>query len=343
MFRNSALVSSFLPRLATVLLFGLLLANCGHSGPRKTVARSDVIVSIAPGPSIVVKTASAEFHLLPSGYLQASLLRDGQELTIDDAASNQGLKSDLPVIAGREVNDCVLDLEHAKVVEPSGRLGSRGKKVEVTGKSQSNPSLEEVFVMEVYDELPDLALTTVSYKNSGATEIVIDRVLMQQHVLNASLQDHAVPPFAMWSFHGSSEAWGKDDVMQISAKFMRANPMQTMMHNDENQTGGGIPVVAFWTKSVGEAIGHAETFPLQLSLPVQTLPDGSVDAKISMEVNARLRPGDTYTTPVTFVSVFHGDFYEPLSMYSKILRTRGVSLAHPTNADYQANWCGWGY
>ena len=46
--------------------------------------------------------------------------------------------------------------------------------------------------------------------------------------------------------------------------------MQTMMHNDENQTGGGIPVVAFWTGSVGEAIGHAETVPLKLSMPVKT-------------------------------------------------------------------------
>jgi len=49
--------------------------------------------------------------------------------------------------------------------------------------------------------------------------------------------------------------------------------MQVVMHNDENQTGGGIPVVAFWTGSVGEAIGHAETVPLKLSLPVRTNPE----------------------------------------------------------------------
>ena len=33
--------------------------------------------------------------------------------------------------------------------------------------------------------------------------------------------------------------------------------------------GGGIPVVAFWTGSVGEAVGHVETLPLTLSLPVK--------------------------------------------------------------------------
>jgi alpha-galactosidase len=147
----------------------------------------------------------------------------------------------------------------------------------------------------------------------------------------------------MWSFHGSSEAWGKDDVMLLNAKFSRSNPMQTMQHNDENQTGGGIPVVAFWTGSVGEAIGHAETVPLRLSLPVKALTDGRVSAAIAFEGGAVLHPGEVFATPLTFVSVFHGDFYEPLSLYSKMLQKRGLSLAHPTNADYQANWCGWGY
>ena len=33
--------------------------------------------------------------------------------------------------------------------------------------------------------------------------------------------------------------------------------------------GGGIPVVAFWTASVGEAIGHVETLPWTLSIPVK--------------------------------------------------------------------------
>jgi alpha-galactosidase len=119
--------------------------------------------------------------------------------------------------------------------------------------------------------------------------------------------------------------------------------MQVVMHQDENQTGGGIPVVAFWTGSVGEAIGHAETIPLRLALPVNTRPDKRVNAEVALDTDTQLQPGQVYSTPLTFVSVFHGDFYEPLSMYSKMLQVRGVSLAHPTEADYQANWCGWGY
>jgi len=147
----------------------------------------------------------------------------------------------------------------------------------------------------------------------------------------------------MWSFHGSSEAWGKDDVVQLKEKYTRDNPMQTMLHNDENQTGGGIPVVAFWTGSVGEAIGHAETVPLMLNLPVKVEADQRVNASISLDANTTLHPGEIYASPLTFLTVFHGDFYEPLRSYSQLLQKRGLSLAHPTEADYQANWCGWGY
>jgi len=107
------------------------------------------------------------------------------------------------------------------------------------------------------------------------------------------------------------------------------------------------PAEAFLSSLSGrdpwEAIGHAETVPLQLSLPVQTLPSGQVNAKVVLDANTQLQPGQVYATPLTFVSVFHGDFYEPLSLYSKMLQVRGLSLAQPTDADYQANWCGWGY
>ena len=344
--RPSFLRASFAVLRAAVatLPFALLVASvaCDHS-KNPPVHQQESAIAVSKSPSaLVVKTSTAEFQVLPSGYVQASLLRDGQKWTLDDPATGSNANADYPVIAAQEIRDFVLDLDHAKVSPASGRLGTKGKRFEVSGKSPSL-SLEKTLVLEAYDDLPNLALTTVSYRNTGTTEIAIDRVIMQQHILNASLQDPTLPPYAMWSFHGSSEAWGKDDVMPIGAKFTRANPMQTMMHNDENQTGGGIPVVAFWTGSFGEAIGHAETVPLRLSLPVNTLPSGQVNAGITLDVKTTLQPGQDYTTPLTFVSVFHGDFYEPLSLYSKMLQVEGLSLAHPTDADYQANWCGWGY
>ena len=331
--------------LCLALLLSVPLVGCNQLRSNRASAQGNSAISVtvtSAGP-IVIRTPATEFQLTAAGYLQANLLRDRQALTLDDVQADPRGSADSVVSGGKEISDFVLDFANARVTNASGRLGPKGKRVEISGKSQSVPTLEKNLVIEVYDNLPNLALTSASYKNLGTADIPIERVVTQRHILNASFSDQRATRFAMWSFQGSSEAWGKDDVMLISDKFTRTNPMQVVMHNDENQTGGGIPLVAFWTGSVGEAIGHAETVPLKVSLPVRTRPDGRVNTELTLEADAPFQPGQVYTTPLTFVSVFHGDFFEPLSLYSKMLQVRGLSLAHPTEADYQANWCGWGY
>ncbi len=336
---------SRLTQLWITLLLTTFLSNCNQSPPagKAALPASAITVTAASAGPIVIRTAIAEFQLTATGYLLAKYLQRESQLTLDDPQAEAPSSADYVVIGGKEIRDFVLDLEHARITDGSGRLGPSGKRIEVTGKSKSIPSLETTIALEVYDSLPNLLLASTSYKNTGVSEIALDRVVTQQHVLNAALSDQKASPYAMWSFHGSSEAWGKDDVMLINDKFSRVNPMQVVMHDDENQTGGGIPVVAFWTGSVGEAIGHAEAVPMRLSLPVHTLSDGRVNAAVVLDSDTRLQPGQVYAAPLTFLSVFRGDFYEPLSLYSKMLQLRGLSLAHPTDADYQANWCGWGY
>jgi alpha-galactosidase len=331
--------------VSAVLALTIPIISCNQKQPQSSAQpdNSRINVMVNAGGPLVLRTSSAEFQLNANGYLQASLLRDGQKLTLDDAQADPQAGADALVLDGKQISDFVLDFAHARTAAASGRLGSAGKRIEIPSKSQSAPALEKDLVVEVYDSLPGVALTSTTYRNNGSSDLAIDRVLTQRHILNASLSDPKAAPFSMWSFHGSSEAWGKDDVMQVGEKFTRENPMQVVMHKDENQTGGGIPVVAFWTGSVGEAMGHAETVPLRMALPVSTRPDKRVNAEIVLDANTRLQPGQVYTTPLTFVSVFHGDFYEPLSAYSKMLQNSGLSLAHPTQADYQANWCGWGY
>ena len=44
-----------------------------------------------------------------------------------------------------------------------------------------------------------------------------------------------------------------------------------------------------------------------------------------------LKPGDVYSTPRTFLSVYSGDFYEPLKMWSDAIAKEG--LTKPENND----------
>jgi alpha-galactosidase len=331
--------------LVALILSLLAFLGCAkQTAPPGEVAPppSAVSVTVNPGGPVALKTVRAEFEVLPSGYVQGSLIKEGKPLTLDDPESGPSASSDYLVVGSKEIRDFTLDFDHVRVSEVKGKLGPRGKRVEIVGKSSAEgaPSIEETLAVEVYDDFPNLALTTVSFKNTGSEALALDQVVAQRHRLNASLADPKAQPHDLWSFQGASYEWGKDDVFEISSGFFHPNLMGAI---NAHGIGGGIPVVAFWTASVGEALGHVETLPLILSLPVKVEKDGRISASLSLEPKTTLRPGEVFSTPLSFLAVYSGDFYEPLSLYSSVLQRQGWTLPKPTNEDYNISWCGWGY
>jgi alpha-galactosidase len=328
-------IASMLVLFSAVLL---LSASCNRP-PAKTETPapepSQIKVEVKPGGPIVLTTSSAEFQILPSGYIQASLLKGDQRLTLDqpgDSASDVLLQDGNPV-------QFTLEFGAVKVQDSPSKLGT-GKTVEIPGHAVDPASnLQRTLLVEVYDGFPNLLLSSASYKNIGTQDIHIDRVLEQQHKFNASLSEKKAQPYDMWSFHGASYDWGKDDVVKLDRKFAQPNVMGATV---KGGYGGGIPVVAFWTGAVGEAIGHVETLPLTLSLPVKVEADG-VKASVDIAADAKLRPGDLYSTPRSFVSVYAGDFYEPLHLWSSVLQKEGWEIPKPSGEAYNVSWCGWGY
>ena len=290
---------------------------------------------------IHLKTGQAEFVLTTTGSLVGRFKNGTQWLTLDEAAPGSGVV----VTSGKQVvDDFVRDLEHAQIQPANGKLGSLGKRVEVKGHSAST-GLDEILTVEVYDDFPPLALLSATYKNSGEKEIAVDKVTLQNHSLNASLADSNAKPHEMWAFFGSSLRWGKDDVLPIPANFSQDNPFGAPVetHDDLGRVGGGVPVVAFWTRNMGLAIGHLETLPLALSIPVQTTADGRVDAAVEVPASTTLKPGESFSTPRTFLTLFHGDYYEPLSTWSQAVEREGLTRPKNNEENYAVSWCGWGY
>jgi len=318
----------------------LLTPSCRQEPSAESPAPSSITVAYSPAGPMVFKTPSAEFDLLPSGYLQSFLVSNGKRLTLDEPDGDAAPES--AEINGKNVGDFKLDFSHVKISEARGKLGAKGKRVEVTARSSSPAAvdIEKVMTFEVYDDFPNLLAMSEVYRNTGSKPIELGRVNFQAHRLNASLVDPHVPPFRMWSFQGSSYQWGKDDVMEISEKFAQPNLFGPP---GKDGTGGGIPVVAFWTAAMGEAVGHLEPLPLALSIPVMVGKLGRVEVGLEMAAGTTLQPGESFSTPRSFASVYHGDYYEPLSVYSNALQRAGWALAKPDDQDYQISWCGWGY
>jgi alpha-galactosidase len=309
----------------------------GSAKPQPTRPSAIAVVVKGGGP-LTLTTSTAEFEVTPDGYVQAVLLKDGKKLSLDDPNVGAPSDSNFVRVGGKDVH-FTLDFQQARVNEAMGKMGI-GKRVEIPARplGPSGTELEAVLAFEVYDNFPNILLSAVEYKNTGTTEITIDKSVNQRRRLNS----HEVKayPWEMWSFHGASYDWGKDDVLKLTPAFSQPNVMGEMV---KGGYGGGIPVVAFWTRQVGEAVGHVETIPIPAAIPAKVATDGRVNTEVDYAANTILKPGETYSTPRSFVSVFAGDFYEPLRIWSSVLQKEGWDLPKPSSEAYNVSWCGWGY
>src|SRR5271168_5266067 len=161
-----------------MILAGLagLTVGCSKTAapPKEAPPRpSDIKVEVRDGGPIVLTTSAAEFQILPSGFLQATLLKDGKRLTLDEPGVGSAAGSDYIVHDGKDL-EFIPDFGAAKVLEAEGKLG-RGKRVEIPAHplAPAGTEIERTLVLEAYDDLPNIALVSVSYKNAGTTDFHI--------------------------------------------------------------------------------------------------------------------------------------------------------------------------
>src|SRR5579863_6950378 len=129
---------------------------------------SEIKVEVRDGGPLLITTSTAEFQILPSGFLQATLLKDGKRLTLDEPEVGSAGGSDSIVHEGKEL-DFVPDFARAKILESAGKLG-RGRRVEIPARplAPAGVDIERMLVVEAYDDFPNLALVSSAYKNVGA-------------------------------------------------------------------------------------------------------------------------------------------------------------------------------
>jgi alpha-galactosidase len=316
-----------------------------ESGGPSAVAKAQPILPSAihvevQRDAVVIATGTAEFQLLPNGYIQAALLKDGRTFSLDYPDTGPAGNSDFLRIAGKDAR-FTPNLLQSQVLEAGGKLGT-GKRVEIPESTQDSPyeALVCSRALEAYDKFPNILFSTLQCRNTSSTDITIDESVNQRRRLSARSDGSNTKPWDMWSFDGSSYDWGKDDVVKLAPAFFHANVMGSMV---KGGYGGGIPVVAFWTKQVGEAVGHVETLPISAAIPARVGADGRVQVEVDYPAGAKLRPGEIYSTPRSFISVFAGDYYQPLRIWSSVLQQEGWELPKPSNEAYNVSWCGWGY
>lgn len=328
----------WLEQTGIALVAGLVGCKSGSPPHNHAGTISAVSVGVNKGGPVILQTPTAEFHVLSSGYVHAFLRTQDGKLTLDDPAFGASSSAGYLVGGGKRFSNFKFDFAQSIISDAKGKIGPLGKRIEMPARSPEG--IEKTLAVEIYDNFPNLAVVTETYKNMTGEELAIDRVVANRHRLNASLIDRRVPPYRMWSFQGSSYKWGENIIKEIPGKFSQPN---LMGGPTPKGMGGGIPVVAFWTDKVGIGMGHLELLPLVLSLPVKVGGDQLIEASMELEPTTTLKPGETYSLPQSFISIYEGDFYKPLRMYSRALQRQGWDIPDPGKQAYNISWCGWGY
>jgi alpha-galactosidase len=214
----------------------------------------------------------------------------------------------------------------------------KGTRTVIQGTYNHNGyAIEKVLSVTVYDSFPDMAVLKVRYINRGRRDIKVEKWANNSYPIKGAGDSPA-----FWSFQGSSTNERKDWILPVDSSFSQKN----FMGMNNTDYGGGIPLVDLWRKDAGIAVGHVESKPRLVSLPVEKdkyEPWTRMGVIYEFDKPYHLATGDTLETLSTFVSVHTGDCFASLRAYSRFMQASGIRPAPVEPEAYEAVWCAWGY
>src|SRR5579862_8534045 len=101
-----AKICLFLSAIAVMGLSSVML-SCYRQAAQPKPAPSQpsaIKVEVRDGGPVVITTSTAEYQILPSGFVQATLLKDGQRLTLDAPGPTSTGGSDSIIHEGKEID-----------------------------------------------------------------------------------------------------------------------------------------------------------------------------------------------------------------------------------------------
>ena len=198
-------------------------------------------------------------------------------------------------------------------------------------------NIEKIICIKLYQNFPNAAYYTVQYINHSNRDITVLKWVNNSYVIAPSNDTTR-----FWSFMGSSHSDRRDWIQKLNPGFSEKN----YMGMNAVDYGGGIPVIDLWRKDVGIAIGHTETVPKLVSLPVD-YDKYAFAANMQIEYEYPepfvLKTRDTLTTFETFVSVHTKDCFATLRNFSNYMAAKGIKAATSEPSAFEPVWCAWGY
>jgi alpha-galactosidase len=215
----------------------------------------------------------------------------------------------------------IADLQHP--------LHGAARRHTITGKSRDG--IEKRVEVTFFQHLPGLAVLQAHYRNQGQQVLEVTGWRNAAHELTDA-------PGGFWSFSGATHEDRRDWVQPLIAGFDQRNTLGM----EASDYGGGTPVADIWRRDAGLAVGHVETVPRLVDLPVRKTAKGASIAVESLQP-AKLEPGKSLSTDRTFLCAHTGDHFATLTQYRKFMQAEGIAAQPAPESAFAPVWCAWGY
>lgn len=212
--------------------------------------------------------------------------------------------------------------------------GLHGPGARLTVRGMAREGVEKTIEIELFRRYPGFMFSRVSYRNLSPNSLEVGAWTTGDF----QLVDSPTGGSGFWCYSGGSYADRRDWVQPVKARFAQDN----FMGMSATDYGGGMPIVDVWRKDGGLAVGHLESAPKLVSLPVQER-QGRVRLAVCSRVKSRLATGEHLQTLQTFVAVHKGDYFASLASYRRIMGDRGLKSPDCGPGCYEPIWCAWGY
>ena len=289
-----------------------------------------IVYSCGPSRKTAISIEGEQFRLDFTGALHSRIAAkiDGRYTALGGFSPSECI-----TVAGTEIAD--FHLAESRTEQINDDLGS-GRRHIIVGNA-STAALSKTISVTVYEELPEMVITEVMYQNTGDSALAVDSLTNNRYYLKSTASVTDEPPF--WSYQSGSYEHRPDWIVPLEEGFSQRN----YMGMNATDYGGGTPVSDVWRKDVGLAVGHIETVPKLVSLPVN-MPDGKKAVlAVNYDRSTTLEPGESLTTLKTFVAVHRGDHFTTLRAYRRVMERQGIVFREAPEDAYRSIWCGWGY
>ena len=297
-----------------MVLSALSLGACGTQ-PATTSSGSTppaITFRSIPDGEIWFRNSQIQLRFDSEMYCRVYLYQNGSLHSINDIPPDP-TKARPPhfiTVNGEELRDFQVDYKNVGASEIRTQFGA-GRKLNLTGyaKTSHGVIIEKKLAVELYQDFPDAALVSATYRNTDQTaSIVVTRSPSSFFRLDAARGNARSPSYEFWIAFGESEG-------HLSAKMDL-----TYSRTFRSPQDGSMALVDLWTSRMGMAVGDLSTGNREVVATVTVAPDQKVELEFQVAGSVQLSPNASLSISKTVWLVHTGDNRAARERYQEIKR-----------------------